>query len=60
MPLSTEALLALLSIFVSLPPAILIIWKIISRRQKSNVIASGKNNNELKYLEDPRSSARLL
>ena len=48
MPLSTEALLALLSIFVNLPPAIFIIWKTITRRRVPTAITPG-NSHELKY-----------
>ena len=48
MPLSTEALLALLSIFVNLPPAIFIIWRTIARRRNPTAIASG-SSHELEY-----------
>ena len=44
MPLSTEALLALLSIFVDLPPAMLIIWRTIARRRNPTAVAPDSNH----------------
>jgi hypothetical protein len=41
MPLSNEAIIALVSVVVSLPPAVLIIWKLLQRRSHGRNTVGG-------------------
>lgn len=52
MPLSTEAIISLISVIVNLPPALFIVWKLYSRRrrQPGNVNHLGKNDVGIKHL----------
>lgn len=42
MSLSTEAILSLISVFVNLPPALFIVWKLYSRRQAEDMDPLGR------------------
>ena len=50
MPLSTEAILSLIGVFVNLPPALFIAWKIYSRRQGDDVDPLGRDDEDIPHL----------
>ena len=43
MALSTEAILSLVSVFVNLPPALFIVWKLYSRQRAGNTDPLGRS-----------------
>lgn len=46
MTLSTEAVLTLVSVFVNLPPALFIVWKLYSRKRAGNADPLGEKYNQ--------------
>ena len=57
MPLSTEAIISLISVIVNLPPALFIVWILYSRRhQPGDVHHLGKNDVGIKHLTKANGS----
>ena len=50
MPLSTEAILSLISVFVNLPPVLFLIWRLYSRRGGADAVSSGMNGHDDEHL----------
>ena len=50
MPLSTEAILSLIGVFVNLPPALFIAWKLYSRRRRDDVDPLGRDDEDIPHL----------